>query len=78
MNRNEIENQVIEIITEIDPIAEVDTDTDLLEDVLDSMSILFVLTEIMQKMDVEIPMTEVTAENFASVGSIVSLIQKYE
>lgn len=78
MRKEEIKKNVIEILKDIDPAAEFDEETDLLEEILDSMGIVYLLAELMGRVHIEIPMTEVTALNFSTVNSIVELAEKYD
>lgn len=78
MKKEEIKQCVIEILKEIDPAAEFDEETDLLEEILDSMGIVYLLAELMGQAHIEIPMTEVTALNFSTVNSIAELAEKYD
>ncbi len=77
MSADELKKSIMEILEEIDPLTEVDEQTDLLEELLDSMSILFLISELARRTDVEIPMYEVTIDNFSKVGNIVDLAERY-
>lgn len=70
-----MEELIINLIKEISPYVEIALDTQLLEEeILDSVSILILVTEIEEKYQIEIPMEEVNPNNFASVRSIIELL----
>lgn len=77
MKREEIKEIIINIFLEIDPIAEITEETYLLDDVLDSMGILYLLSEVYRQLKIEIPMQEVTISNFSTLEDIVALVEKY-
>ena len=77
MKREEIKEIIIKIFLEIDPTGEVIEDTYLLDDVLDSMGILYLLSEVYSQLRIEIPMQEVTISNFSTLEDIVTLVEKY-
>ena len=66
---------LIEILEDLVP----DVDFESCEDltgVLDSLTILNLIGEVADQMDVEIPVKEVIPDNFKSVDSIMALIEK--
>ncbi len=77
MKREEIKEVIVNIFLEIDPTAEVTEDTYLLDDILDSMGILYLLSEVYRELKIEIPMQEVTISNFSTLEDIVTLVEKY-
>ena len=77
MKREEIKEIIINIFLEIDPITEITEETYLLDDVLDSMGILYLLSEVYRQLKIEIPMQEVTISNFSTLEDIVALVEKY-
>lgn len=78
MKREIIKQTLKDILTEIEPTEEVDDNTDLLDGILDSMGVLFVLSEVLGKLKIEIPMKEVTIENFSYIDKIADLVEKYD
>lgn len=78
MKREIIKQTLKDILTEIEPTEEVDDNTDLLDGILDSMGVLFVLSEVMGRLKIEIPMKEVTIENFSYIDKIADLVEKYD
>lgn len=77
MDTEKIKESIISILKEIDPITEFDDDTNLLEEILDSMSILYLLSELMTKDHIDIPITEITIQNFSTVNKILEVAEKY-
>lgn len=45
--------------------------------ILDSVTLVEIVTELMDVFDIEIPYEEVTPENFNSIDSMVKLVEKY-
>ena len=46
--------------------------------ILDSVTLLQLISTLMEEFDVDIPYKEVTPENFNSVEAIAALIEKYQ
>lgn len=78
MKREIIKQTLKDILTEIEPTEEIDDNTDLLDGILDSMGVLFVLSEVMERLKIEIPMTEVTIENFSYIDKLADLVEKFD
>lgn len=71
--------RIIEIIKEINPAANIDERTKLLDEhILDSLSMISLVSEIEDEFDVEISARDIVPENFATVEDIYSLIDKIE
>ena len=71
--------RIIEIIKEIKPTAVVDENTRLLDDhVLDSLSMVSLVSELCDEYDVDITPVDVVPENFATVKDIASMIERLE
>ncbi len=69
--------QIIEILTEICPGIDFETETALIDDgIIDSLDIVTVVTELMDTFDVEIGVDDLIPENFNTVDAMVALIQK--
>ena len=68
--------QIIEILSEICPGVDFETETALIDDgLLDSLDIVAVVTELMEAFDVELGVDDLTPENFNSVEAIEELIE---
>ena len=68
--------QIIEILSEICPGVDFETETALIDDgLIDSLDIVAVVTELMEAFDVELGVDELTPENFNSVEAIEELIE---
>ena len=68
--------QIIEILSEICPGVDFETETALIDDgLIDSLDIVAVVTELMEAFDVELGVDDLTPENFNSVEAIEELIE---
>ena len=66
-----------EIIEEINPFDEFDEETDLLgEGILDSLSLMIFIERIEKLLNITIPESEVTLENFSTLNTVLVLIEK--
>ncbi len=71
-----MKKQVIEILSEICPGIDFETETALIDDgLIDSLDIVAVVTELMEAFDVELGVDDLTPENFNSVEAIEELIE---
>ncbi|MBR5116914.1 MAG: hypothetical protein IK096_07585 [Lachnospiraceae bacterium] len=70
-----MKEEIIELIQEINEYEDFTDDTDLFESgVLDSLTLVMLITNIEEKMNVFIPEEVVTLENFATVNRITELV----
>lgn len=70
-----LQEEISKIIEEINPYAEVNEATHLLEEgVLNSLEIFAFLTMLEDVYEVEVPDESITRENFATIDSIASLV----
>jgi acyl carrier protein len=68
---------LLEILRELHPEIDYDTHTALVDDrVIDSYDIIFLVGEIADKLDVEIPADELTPENFNSYAALSALVER--
>ena len=68
--------QIMEILTDICPGIDFETETALIDDgLIDSLDIVAVVTELMEAFDVELGVDDLTPENFNSVEAIEELIE---
>ena len=71
-----MKKQIIEILSEICPGIDFETETALIDDgLIDSLDIVAVVTELMEAFDVELGVDALTPENFNSVEAIEELIE---
>ena len=69
--------QIIEILTEICPGIDFETETALIDDgLIDSLDIVAVVTDLMDTFDVQLGVDDLTPENFNSVDAICQLIER--
>ena len=71
-----MKKQIIEILSEICPGIDFETETALIDDgLIDSLDIVAVVTELMEAFDVELGVDDLTPENVNSVEAIEELIE---
>lgn len=71
--------ELLEILKNIRPNVDFEHCEDLINsDTLDSMDMVMIMTQIMQKFDLSIPPEEMVPENFNSAKAMYRLIQKLE
>ena len=71
-----MKKQIIEILSEICPGIDFETETALIDDgLIDSLDIVAVVTALMEAFDVELGVDDLTPENFNSVEAIEELIE---
>ena len=69
--------QIIEILSEICPGIDFETETALIDDgLIDSLDIVAVVTDLMDTFDVQLGVDDLTPENFNSVDAICQLIER--
>lgn len=72
-------NELLEILHEINPAAEFEDRTDLIDSGdLDSMSIVMLVSELNDEFDITIRVTDITPENFNSTENIMKLIHRLQ
>ena len=71
-----MKKQIIEILSEICPGIDFETETALIDDgLIASLDIVAVVTALMEAFDVELGVDDLTPENFNSVEAIEELIE---
>lgn len=72
-----MEEKVLEICKEVDDSIDY-TSTTLIDDgVLDSVTLISIISELSDEFDVSIPYEEIIPENFNSVKAMAELVEKY-
>ena len=72
-----MEQEILHILQEINPYMEIETDTKLLEEeILDSMEILLLISELEDKYQIQIPLESVQLEDFQDILSITKFVKK--
>ena len=72
-----MKKQIIEILSEICPGIDFETETALIDDgLIDSLDIVAVVTELMEAFAVELGVDDLTPEHFNSVEAIEELIER--
>ncbi len=77
VNVDSVKKFVIETICEVVADADIDMDTLLFEeDILDSLSILYLIEELEAEYNIEVPLEEVTENNFSTVNNISNYVME--
>lgn len=72
-------NELLTILRELHPDIDFETATRLVEDsVLTSLDIVTIVTEVADRLDVNIPAEEILPENFDSAAALWQLIQRLD
>lgn len=72
-------NELLTILRELHPDIDFETATGLVEDsVLTSLDIVTIVTEVADRLDVNIPAEEILPENFDSADALWQLIQRLD
>ena len=72
-------NELLTILRELHPDIDFETATGLVEDsVLTSLAIVTIVTEVADRLDVNIPAEEILPENFDSAAALWQLIQRLD
>ncbi len=72
-------DKLIEILKEIHPDVDFETENALVDDgILDSLDIVTLITEINDRFDVSIPAEEIIPENFNSAAALYDLITRLD
>lgn len=72
-------NELLTILRELHPDIDFETATGLVEDsVLTSLDIVTIVTEVADRLDVNIPAEDILPENFDSAAALWQLIQRLD
>ena len=72
-----MEQEILHILQEINPYMEIETDTKRLEEeILDSMEILLLISELEDKYQIQIPLESLQLEDFQDILSITKFVKK--
>ncbi len=72
-------NELLTILRELHPDIDFETATGLVEDsVLTSLDIVTIVTEVADRLDINIPAEEILPENFDSAAALWQLIQRLD
>lgn len=69
--------EIIEILSELCPGVDFENSDSLIDDeLIDSLDIISIVTEMMDKYDIEISVDDLVPENFNSVDDIIDLVKE--
>ena len=69
--------KIIEILTDLHPEVDFDSCTTLIDDqILDSLDIVTIISELSSEFDIEIPPQEIVAENFNSAKALYDMVER--
>lgn len=72
-----MEQEILDILHEVNPYITIDTNSKLIEeDILDSMGILVLITELESKYHITVPLENIKPEDFETVSSVMKLVEK--
>ena len=72
-------NEIIEILTELHDDVDFTTETGLVENnIINSLDIVAIITEIDDRLGVQIPAEEILPENFDSAEALWALVQRLD
>ena len=72
-----MKEKIIEILEELIPGVDFETETDLIDDgVIDSLDLVSLVTELIGEFDIELGVEDLIPENFNSIDAIVQLVER--
>ncbi len=71
-----MQEKILAMLQEINPYVDIDETTQLLVEILDSMELLLLITQLEETYHIEIPLESIQAEDFETVSSIVAFTEK--
>ena len=73
-----MQERILELIKEINPYEEVESDTRLLEEILDSMTLVILINELEGEFNITIPENMLRPELFETVDKIAELVESLQ
>ncbi len=71
-----MQEKILAMLQEINPYVDIDETTQLLVEILDSMELLLLITQLEETYHIEIPLESIQVEDFETVSSIVAFTEK--
>ena len=79
MNRTELEQKILELLTEEFPEVDFQSSDSLVDDgLLDSLSITGIIAALSMEFGIAIPYEEIIEENFNSISGLAGLVEKLQ
>ncbi|WP_075721643.1 phosphopantetheine-binding protein [Roseburia sp. 499] len=71
-----MKEEILAMLKDINPYVDINEQTNLLEeDILDSMGLLLLITELEEKYNVEVPLDDLKLEDFENLNSIIEFVK---
>lgn len=71
-----MQEKILAMLQEINPYVDIDETTQLLVEILDSMELLLLITQLEETYHIEIPLESIQVEDFETVSGIVAFTEK--
>ena len=71
-----MQEKILAMLQEINPYVDIDETTQLLVEILDSIELLLLITQLEETYHIEIPLESIQVEDFETVSSIVAFTEK--
>ncbi len=72
-----MKEKIIEILEELIPGVDFETETELIDDgVIDSLDLVSLVTELIGEFDIELGVEDLIPENFNSIDAIIQLVER--
>lgn len=73
-----MEEKILTILRDINPYVDIDRTSELIEEeILDSMGLLLLITELEKEYQIEISLDDLQADDFENLDNIVALVKRY-
>lgn len=73
-----MEEKILTILRDINPYVDIDRTSELIkEEILDSMGLLLLITELEKEYQIEISLDDLQADDFENLDNIVALVKRH-
>ena len=73
-----MEEKILTILRDINPYVDIDRTSELIEEeILDSMGLLLLITELEKEYQIEISLDDLQADDFDNLDNIVALVKRH-
>ena len=74
---NTMRERVLAVCKEVDPSIDFEAGNLITGEVLDSVTLVELVSELMEEFDIDIPYEDIVPENFDSIDAMVDVVEKY-